>query len=62
MMTTATAGVFDSSNAFSMALAACPIDRPGRSGVAMPMGPEKRSSGTTGPWPKNHMREASLKA
>ena len=56
LMTTATAGIFDSSKAFSMALAAWPIDRPGRNGVAMPMGPEKRSTGTTGPRPKNHMR------
>jgi hypothetical protein len=58
LMTMATVGSFDSSKAFSMAPAHCAIDKPGRSGVTRPMGPEKRSTGTTGPpKPKNHMRQ-----
>jgi hypothetical protein len=52
---TATDGVFDILNAFSIAPAQTPIERPGRSGVAMPIGPEKRSTGTTGPLLKGHM-------
>ena len=39
-----------------MAPAHCEIDSPGRNGVTKPMGPEKRSTGTTGPRRKNHMR------
>jgi hypothetical protein len=56
LTTTATVGSFDNSKAFAIAAAAAAIDSPGLSGVTMPMGPEKRSTGTTGPRPKNHMR------
>src|SRR5262245_41888784 len=45
----ATVGSFESENAFSIAPATELKARPGRKGVAMPIGPEKRSTGTTGP-------------
>jgi hypothetical protein len=56
---TATDGVFDNLKAFSIAPAQAPIERPGRKGVAMPIGPVKRSTGTTGPLLKGHMRTIS---
>jgi hypothetical protein len=31
--------------------------KPGRNGVAMPIGPDKRTTGTTGPRLKGHMRK-----
>ena len=48
LMQMATDGALESVKAFSMAAAAVAIDKPGRKGVAMPIGPEKRSTGTTG--------------
>src|SRR5262245_20696645 len=48
LMTTATVGSFEKLNAFSMAPATDASAKPGRSGVAMPMGPEKRNTGTVG--------------
>lgn len=56
LMTTATEGSFDISKARSIAVAHEAIASPGRSGVTRPIGPSKRSTGTTGPRLKNHMR------
>ena len=46
--TTATVGSFDRLNAFSIGPATEASPSPGRSGVAMPMGPVKRRTGTVG--------------
>jgi hypothetical protein len=48
-MTIATVGNYDIEKAFSIGPATELSARPGRSGVAIPIGPEKRSTGTTGP-------------
>src|SRR5687768_10631285 len=55
---TATEGVLARPNAFSSGPARAAIERPGRSGVTMPIAPEMRSTGTTGPRSKNHIRGA----
>jgi hypothetical protein len=47
---------FDIWKAFSIAPAHWDMEMPGRSGVTIPIGPAKRSTGTTGPLRKNHMR------
>ena len=49
LITTATVGSLDRAKAFSIGPATVDSDKPGRSGVTMPIGPEKRSTGTTGP-------------
>ena len=54
-MINATAGVFDISNAFCSGSARVAMDSPGRSGVAMPMAPLRRRTGTTGVRVKGHM-------
>src|SRR5258706_1354341 len=55
LMTIATLGSFDIVKARSMAPAAVASERPGRSGVAMPIGPDRRKTGTTGRRLKNHI-------
>jgi hypothetical protein len=52
---TATAGTFDKAKAFSIGPASEAMESPGRSGVTMPIGPESRRTGTTGPKLKGHM-------
>jgi hypothetical protein len=53
--TTATLGSFDRLNAFSSPGATVLIESPGLSGVANPIGPENRTTGTTGRRLKNHI-------
>src|SRR5690606_17713340 len=59
---TATLGTFDKLKALSRPLATEPIVRPGRSGVARPIGPEKRTTGTTGRRLKNRIISLLLSA
>src|ERR1700704_2227803 len=47
--TIATVGSLETLNALSIGPATEASARPGRKGVTMPIGPEKRSTGTTGP-------------
>src|SRR5262245_31255797 len=49
LTTTATVGSLDRLDAFSIGPATDARPRPGRSGVTIPIGPAKRSTGTTGP-------------
>jgi hypothetical protein len=48
LITTATLGSLERLKAFSIGPATDAIASPGRNGVTMPMGPVKRSTGTTG--------------
>src|SRR4051812_25453691 len=57
--TTATVGNLEKLKAFSMGPATEARARPGRKGVAMPMGPENRSTGTTGPRLKRRIDNSS---
>src|SRR5689334_2970145 len=56
LITTATLGSLERLKAFSRGPATDARASPGRNGVAMPMGPEKRSTGTTGLRLKKSMR------
>src|SRR5262245_45772307 len=55
LMETATVGSLERLNAFSIGPAKEAIASPGRSGVTMPIGPDRRSTGTTGLRSKNSM-------
>ena len=55
--TTATVGSLEKLKALSIGPATEASASPGRSGVAMPIGPEKRSTGTTGPRLKKRIGE-----
>src|SRR4051812_17751839 len=60
LTTTATVGSLENAKAFSIGPATAPIESPGRSGVTMPMGPVKRSTGTTGPRLKRRIGRGSF--
>ena len=51
----ATLGSFEAENARSIALATVASESPGRSGVAMPMGPVSLRTGTVGRVENGHM-------